>query len=281
MFEIGLTPCQRERDFFVKREDLACFTVEAEPSGAKVRQYAAMISAAPADAVLAVGCSAASCMQIYVAAMAAEYQRPAYIAVPKRRQRHACTQWCADKGANIIECVPGYPSVYRSRIKQRLRELGLTAVHWNPTAAALDTAAQVSNLPAATKRVVVPNGSGLTAAGIIGGLSVFKRQEIEVHIVSTHDTVGTVKQVLATVRKVFGDDCADGARVTWRGQCMPYQKPLFGKLQDGTLLDPFYAAKAVQFCQADDVLWITGRRPLASYEPEPPLGKALKALLRE
>jgi 1-aminocyclopropane-1-carboxylate deaminase/D-cysteine desulfhydrase-like pyridoxal-dependent ACC family enzyme len=266
MFEIGLTPCQHF-EFYAKREDLACFQDEAMPSGAKVRQYAAMIAAAPADAVLAVGCSAASAMQIYVAAMGEQLQRPAYIAVPRRKERHPCTEWCAKHGATIIETVPGYPSVFRARIRERMKELGLTAVPWSVRMAALDTAAQVANIPPEARRIVVPNGSGLTAAGIIGGLWQWGRQhDVEVHIVSTHDTVGTPAQVGRLVEKYFGGCAVKDARVSWRAQTMPYQKPAPAyTLADGTLLDPFYAAKAACYCGAEDVLWITGRRPLASY----------------
>jgi 1-aminocyclopropane-1-carboxylate deaminase/D-cysteine desulfhydrase-like pyridoxal-dependent ACC family enzyme len=266
MFENGLTPVQHF-EFYAKREDLACFYGEDMPSGAKVRQYLAMIAEAPADAVLAVGCSAASAMQIYVAALGAVMQRPAYIAVPRRKQRHPCTQWCADRGANIIETVPGYPSVFRARIKQHIAALGLTSVHWSTRVAALDTAAQVANVPPEARRIVVPNGSGLTAAGIIGGLWQCNRQhDIEVHIVSTHDSVGTVAQVGKLVDKYFGGCAVKDARVSWRAQTMPYQRAVCGvTLADGTLLDPFYAAKAACYCGAEDVLWITGRRPMASY----------------
>jgi len=265
MFEDGLTPVQHF-EFYAKREDLACFHGEEMPSGAKVRQYLAMIAEAPADAVFAVGCSAASAMQIYVAALGVVMQRPAYIAVPRRKQRHPCTQWCADQGAHIIETVPGYPSVFRARIKQHIDALGLTSVPWSTRVAALDTAEQVANVPAQARRIVVPNGSGLTAAGIVGGLWQWKMQHIEVHLVSTHDSVGTRPQVLKLVAKHFGDDAVDGARISWRAQTMPYQRAVCGvTLADGTLLDPFYAAKAACYCGAEDVLWITGRRPMASY----------------
>jgi hypothetical protein len=279
MFETGLTPCQHF-EFYAKREDLACFQNEALPSGAKVRQYAAMIAAAPVDAVLAVGCSAASAMQIYVAAMGEQLQRPAYIAVPRRAQRHPCTEWCAKHGANIIEVVPGYPSVFRARIRERMKELGLRAVPWDVAHAAFDTAEQVANVPPAARRIVVPNGSGLTAAGIIGGLWQLERQDVEVHIVSTHDTVGTLEQIGKMVTKHFGWRACKAAKVSWRAQTMPYQKPApRATLADGTLLDPFYAAKAACYCGAEDVLWITGRRPLASYEPPNVLATALRTLL--
>jgi 1-aminocyclopropane-1-carboxylate deaminase/D-cysteine desulfhydrase-like pyridoxal-dependent ACC family enzyme len=264
MFETGLTPCQHF-EFYAKREDLACFQDEATPSGAKVRQYAAMVARAPDNAVLAVGCSAASAMQVYVAALGEQLQRPAYIAVPRRKQRHPCTEWCVKHGAIIIETVPGYPSVFRARIRERMKELGLIAVRWNVRAAALDTAEQVANVPPDARRIVVPNGSGLTAAGIIGGLWQLGRQDVEVHLISTHDTVGTRAQVLKLVLKYFGEEAVKQARVSWRAQTMPYQRAVHNvRLADGMLLDPFYAAKAACYCLAEDVLWITGRRPLAS-----------------
>ena len=270
LYETGLTPVQQEPlGFWTKREDLACFVDEATPSGAKVRQYAAMIAAAPPEAVLAVGCSAASAMQIYVAAMGQRLHRPSYIAVPKRTQMHPCTRWAQEHGAEVLETVPGYPSVFRARIRERMHTLGLTPVPWDVKAAALDTAEQVANVPQAARRIVVPNGSGLTAAGIIGGLYLCCRLgRTEVHLVSTHDSVGTPQQVLTLVSRHFGHMAALYAKLTWRPQTMAYHRQMHGALADGTLLDPYYAAKAVGYCGEDDVLWITGRRPLASYRAE-------------
>jgi len=115
----------------------------------------------------------------------------------------------------------------------------------------------------------VPNGSGLTAAGIIGGLYLACRlRRTQVHIVSTHDSVGTPSQVLSLVSRYFGSMAAQYANISWRPQTMPYHKQMHGTLDDGTPLDPYYAAKAVGYCGEYDVLWITGRRPLASCRPK-------------
>src|SRR6516164_9075700 len=122
---------------------------------------------------------------------------------------HPCTKWAQEHGAQVLETVPGYPSVFRARIRERMHALGLTPVQWSVGWALFDTAKQVANLPMDARRVVVPNGSGLTAAGIIGGLYLACRlRRTQVHIVSTHDSVGTPSQVLSLVSRYFGSMAA-------------------------------------------------------------------------
>ena len=50
--------------WWVKRDDLAYYTSEDMPSGAKIRQYTAMIAQSPDDAVLAIGCHSVSATQV-------------------------------------------------------------------------------------------------------------------------------------------------------------------------------------------------------------------------
>jgi hypothetical protein len=258
----AMTPCVYyvAAGWWAKREDLACYTISELPSGAKVRQYAAMIAAAPADAVLAIGCSAASAMQVYVAGMHVTTGRPAYVVVPRRRVRHPSTTWAVAAGAHLEEVAPGYPSQYRARLRAWLAEQGRTAVPWDRRLAALDTAAQVANLPAAARRIIIPSGSGLTAAGVIGGLLGVQDDTTRVVVFAT-SRQGSLAHVRALAAKYFGPDTA-GIPVDYLAPRSPYDRPLRGvTLPNGTALDPWYAAKAVSICQPGDVLWITGRRP--------------------
>lgn len=61
-----LTRVDRFGDWYAKREDLAGYTGDGAPSGAKVRQYVGMIANSDPSATLMVGCSADSAMQVYV-----------------------------------------------------------------------------------------------------------------------------------------------------------------------------------------------------------------------
>lgn len=268
MTTADLTPCQFDDKLrcYLKREDLACFIKEALPSGAKVRQYLAMIANAPGDAVLAVGCTASSAMQVYVAAIAKLINRRAYITVPKRRVRTPSTEWSINTGATVFEVRPGYPNFVRAYMRQTLSDHRLTAVHWNSEYAIRDTAAQVANIPDHIQRIVIPNGSGLTATGVIGGLYQHNKK-LHVLIVSTCDSIGKPKHILKSVASLFGQFVADSANIAYQPQSSSYHKPIHASLADGTALDPFYAAKAVQYCSPTDLLWITGRRPIAACYP--------------
>jgi 1-aminocyclopropane-1-carboxylate deaminase/D-cysteine desulfhydrase-like pyridoxal-dependent ACC family enzyme len=255
-----ITPVETFGGWWAKREDYAGYTTRDAPSGAKVRQYAAMIDAAPPGTALIVGCSADSAMQVYVAHAGEARGRRAVIVVPARRQRSAATAWAAAHGATIDEVRPGYPSVYRSRARGYALALG-GAVRWDRDYAARDTAAQVVNLPAAARRIVIPTGSGLTAVGVIGGLIAAEREDVTVVCVAVSG-MATAADIGAGVARVFG--------VTYHGIAVdiiapnsPYGRP--GRpdaaLPDGTPLDPFYAAKALQYVADGDVFWVSGRRP--------------------
>lgn len=259
----ALTPVQAFEGWHAKREDLAGYTDEASPSGAKVRQYRAMIEAAPDNAVLGVGCSADSAMQIYVAHSAHVYGRRAYVVVPGRNDRTAATRYAAAMGAEIIEVSPGYPSVYRARLRALAGDLGVPMVRWDLGHAARDTAAQVVNLPADARRVIVPTGSGLTAAGIIGGLAAIERPDVEVVAVCVSGLASEAK-VRGSAEKFFGADAAAGARLHVIPPASAYGRPTAATLPDGTALDPFYAAKARDHVRPGDVFWVSGRRPAAA-----------------
>lgn len=254
----SLTPVHAHGGWWAKREDLAGYTGPDAPSGAKVRQYAAMIAASPDDAALMVGCSADSAMQMYVAHAAATHRRTGIVVVPKRAARSAATDYAASMGAEVVEVSPGYPAVYRKRMRELAGTLGVPVVRWDRRYAAHDTAAQIANLPEGARRVVVPTGSGLTAAGVIGGLHAAGRHDVAVVAVCVSPlAVGDV--IAETVAGMFGHGVTTPLDVV--PPASAYGKPIVGTLPDGTVLDPFYSAKALTHVGEGDVFWVSGRRP--------------------
>lgn len=244
--------------YWVKREDLACYVSPEYPTGAKVRQYNRMAAAAPGAAML-VGCTANSAMQIYVAAAARLHNRQGIVYVTGRRQRTAATQYAIDMGAEVIEVRPGYRSVCVARARVRMKELG-SVVMWNPKAAVLDTAAQCANLPADVRRVVVPVGTGAVTAGILAGLAMAGRPAVLVLGVTVSPIADLVK-ILKMAR------LATEAPLPWLTLVRhpsKYDAPGLAQLPDGTVLDPFYAAKAYSYLRPLDCLWPVGLRPAAA-----------------
>jgi hypothetical protein len=256
-----LTPLHTFGAWHAKREDLAGFSSLERPSGAKVRAYGRMIEALPEGLPLVVGCGASSAIQVYLADAARQYGREAHVAVPARAKRHPSTNWAEAAGARIHEIRPGYPSVVKARARLLCPE---PYVHWDARLAALDTAEQVANIPPGST-LVVPTGSGLIAAGIVGGLA---SAGIPAHVrLVAVGGRGKLSDVWALVAAFFGYEAGGppGLSVARIDPTGPYNRPVLAELPDGTPLDPYYAAKALPYVGAGDILWVIGRRPAAAW----------------
>lgn len=254
-----LTPIQQFDGWQAKREDHAGWLGPDRPSGAKVRAYGRMIEARPPGLPLVVGCGASSAIQVYIADAARRYGRQAYVAVPARKERHPSTQWAAAHGALITEVRPGYRSVVEDRARKIVPE---PYVHWDPALAASDSAEQVANVPPGST-LVVPTGSGLIVAGIIGGLCQ-EGKAAHVRIVGVGGRA-QLSTVYGLVRRLFGIDYLETAvEVSLVAAPMPYNTRVRAELPDGSPLDPYYAAKALPYVGPGDILWVTGRRPEAA-----------------
>ena len=254
-----LTRISHFGDWWAKREDEAYYTGLEYPSGAKVRQYAKM--AARGRAPMLVGCSANSAMQIYVAAAAKQAGVPGIIYTAARKYPTEATQYALAMGAEVNQVRPAYLSVCRARARERATQLG-HYIRWRPQLALEDTAAQVANIPEDVQRIVVPTGSGLTAAGVLLGLARLERYKVFVMAVAVSDMadpyeiVEMAKKALPPLAPLppLGIQRVDSKYDQWRAAILP----------DGTPLDPYYSAKALPYVQPRDCLWAPGLRPLVA-----------------
>lgn len=269
MWETGITPVHHFGYFLAKREDLACWTSIEMPSGSKVRQYQTMAAKTP-GAPMIVGCASHSAMQIYVAASAHQSKVPGIVYVPKRSKPTPATEYAKRYGASIHEIKPGYMSVLRAKAREHAKKLGQT-VRWDPKLAIDDTVDQCKALHQWTnvfKRIVVPTGSGLTAAGILAWTSLHYPQ-CEVLVVAVSPLADEIKIKLLASK-------TSGLPVAWLSplqlvRCSsPYGKAFYAKLPDETPLDPYYAAKAVPYLTRTDLLWIPGLRPVSAMPADNP-----------
>lgn len=263
-----ITPVDRFGKWYVKREDLACFKSSKFPSGAKVRQYEQMVRAIP-NVPMIVGCMANSAMQIYVAAAALAFGVPGIVYIPGRKERTTATDYALSLGTEVCEVRPGYPSVLRARARDRALQLG-KFVRWDRKLAIEDTANQCANIPKNVKRILVATGSGLTASGILVGLSRLGFFPTVV-AVSTSEMAKADKIISIAHLHLLPDNLPFGARLPdlelLRTESR-YGTPAISRLPDGTPLDPYYAAKALQFLRAGDCLWPVGLRPVAAMPKE-------------
>lgn len=248
--------------WWIKREDYAYHTSDLMPSGAKMRQLALMIEAAPPDAVLAMGCHAVSAMQVYIAAMGQLCKRKAYVAIPSRARESASAQWAEQHGAVVERVHPGYPNIYHAHIKKMTQ--GMQVVRWDNRIAAADTAQQVKNIPREAKRIIVPSVSGLAAASVIGGLVDHDRGDVEVVVAAVAEK--NMRTAIENLVLELFDYPPSMYKTSYEAKQMPYDRPFPMTLDvdGGVELDPYYESKVVRFLQPGDVLWAVGRRPAAA-----------------
>ena len=257
------TPVMDFGHYYAKREDLACATnLEIYPSGSKVRQYTAMAVVTP-SLPMVVGCSADSAMQIYVAAAAEAHGVEGIVYTAERAVPTDATRYAVARGAKVIHVRPGYLSVIRARAREYAMSLPSGCVRWDPRRAVEDTALQCGNIPDSVRRIVVATGSGLTAAGVLVGLARAGRWN-PVVAVAVSD-MATVERIMAAAQKVV-DGRLPHVRIIRVPQ--PYGRWVAAKLPDGTVLDPYYAAKVLPYVEKGDLFWIPGLRPLAAMPAE-------------
>lgn len=285
MLFTGITPIHEFNGIWVKREDLAYWSDLKYPSGSKVRQYLDMAHRSirkEGFPPCLVGCSANSCQQIYVAAAAKQLNTRGIIYTAKRKIRSSATDYCASLGAEIVEVKPAYLSVVRKQARQRAID-EKHVIEWDRIKAVEDTAAQYKNIPEGVKRIVIPTGSGLTAAGILVGMlqqlysPITKRDfissseldikstPIEIVIIATSPMASKTGIERLAMRVSQSSWVPD---ITFINPTIPYDTPVTAKLPDGTPLDPFYAAKAWRHVKSGDLLWPPGLRPVTSMPEE-------------
>lgn len=211
-----------------------------------------------------VGCSADSAMQIYVAAAARQFGVPGIVYTARRAKRSAATQYAIDLGCEVIEVGKGaYLSTLRSRAKARALEIG-DCVRWDPNGAIRDTINQCQNIPHGTQRVVVPTGSGLICAGVMAGLAKLGRWQVNVLAVAV-SKMATPEQIVGKAQTFIERDQRQPLpQLTYVRAAGKYEEWVAAVLPDGSVLDPYYAAKALHHVRPGDCLWLPGLRPLAA-----------------
>jgi len=68
--------------------------------------------------------------------------------------------------------------------------------------------------------------------------------------------------IVANARKLVGDQPLPDFYLV--RSSLKYEQFVISRLDDGTPLDPFYAAKMLPFVRDGDCLWLTGLRPVCS-----------------
>jgi 1-aminocyclopropane-1-carboxylate deaminase/D-cysteine desulfhydrase-like pyridoxal-dependent ACC family enzyme len=255
-----LTPIERHGHIWLKRDDL--YTAGGAHGG-KARACWALAQGAPG---LVTACSRISPQGAIVASIARALGIPAVV--------HTASGPYTDEmrvaeaaGAIIVQHRPGYTTVTRCRARADAEKRGWKCIPFGMECeeAVEETRRQVQNLSTGVQRIVIPLGSGMSAAGVLWGL---------------YDT-GQDIPVLGVL--VGGDPTKRLDRYAppmWRFQMRVERAPgMYTRgvdfSVDGVRFDPHYEAKCGSFLRNGDLLWIVGNREIAdASEPEGTTGAA-------
>lgn len=252
----GLTPVERHGGILVKRDDLYLL---GGSRGGKVRTCLALAEAAlagGAGGLVTAGARHSPQVNI-VATVGAQLGLPVRVHVPAARGLTAELAAAVAAGAELVEHRPGYNTVIVARAREdaAARSWGLIPFGMEHPEAVTQTAGQVASLDTmpVPARIVVPVGSGMSAAGILSGL---RQRGWDIPLLGI--VVGA-----SPVRRL--DIYAPG----WRDQLelrpagLPYGSPApYPQLGD-LALDAYYEGKCVTWLRADDLFWVVGRRETA------------------
>lgn len=248
-FTPELTPVEQHGEYFAKREDL---WTRSGASGAKSRLMFKLAEERNAAGIITAGARISP--QIERAALVARALGiPARLHTAEGKPTPEI-QTCRDAGATVLQHQAGRLSV----IKARLREDSEAHPDWLtvPFGVGLeeyaeDVAAQVANIPADVKRIVVPCGSGMSLAGILRGL---ERARIACDVLAVrlgHDPADYLEKFTTAAMR---------ARVTFADAVQGFDEHSPVTEWQGIELDPMYEAKCIPFLAPGDCLWCVGIR---------------------
>jgi 1-aminocyclopropane-1-carboxylate deaminase/D-cysteine desulfhydrase-like pyridoxal-dependent ACC family enzyme len=253
------TPVQELAGVLCKRDDL--FEAYGAPGG-KARTCLAILMREAVGGGTAVTASSRHSPQAIIVAMIAEgLGLGCRVHVPAAKGTAPELELAKAHGAEIVEHRPGYNSVI---VKRALEDVANDhrAAHVPFGMECLDAVGQtsmaVANMTwpegrswADVKRIVVPVGSGMTAAGLLHGLR--GRQLDHIPVVGVAVGADPVKRL-------------DGfAPYGWRDQLtLVYADPPYHEAVEASIggvpLDPIYEAKCMPYLEAGDLFWIVGIR---------------------
>lgn len=257
----ALTPIQRVGDFMLKRDDL--FHVKGVRGG-KVRTCWYLSHGA--DGLITAGARHSPQVSI-VSRIAKHLGVPCRVHVPRGKETMQ-TIHADENGAEIIRHFPGYNTVIVARARDDALahssyvEIPFGMECWE---AVHQTRKQTLNIPADTKRIVVPVGSGMTLAGVLWGL---KDMGLDLPVLGVSVGANPERRLDHYAPKGWRRNTV----LTLSGH--GYHDAIKADI-GGIDLDPIYEAKCLPHLLEGDLFWVIGHRDLIPESlhsnPEPPI----------
>jgi cysteine synthase len=259
-FDGELTPIQEHGGYPVKRDDL--FSIGGSRGG-KVRTCSVLAErakAAGAHTLVTAGSRQSPQVNI-VATLARQLGMACRIHVPSGKLTPELVA-ARSAGAELVQHTPGYNTVITSRAAKDGAAEGHAEIPFGmecPEAVEM-TASQVrsiAEMPVKPARIVIPVGSGMSAAGLLAGL---RKHDLSIPVLgvqvgadpserlNTYAPGWAHRLELAEAREDYHEAAAETR---------------LGDLQ----LDPIYEAKCLPYLRPGDLLWVVGIRETAVERP--------------
>jgi 1-aminocyclopropane-1-carboxylate deaminase/D-cysteine desulfhydrase-like pyridoxal-dependent ACC family enzyme len=282
----ALTPVEQRGDLLLKRDDLFAPFGPGGPNGGKLRQCHYLIAGKMKAGVKRVftGCSVHSPQGPIVASIASQFGLECLLYVGGKdvesASRHPMVALARKFGAKIVCCNSGRHSVLYHRINKDRESMSGMVVEYgvnlerNYKALVESTASQVQNIPPKVDRIVMTCGSGVSATGVIVGISMFEKEVGELVLVGTAPhRLEKIKGRLSSLEKITGKKYrADNIKYVdmFSDPGFSYEREEPASIE-GVILHPNYEAKVFAKYQkllkskalpeAQTLFWIVGAKP--------------------
>ena len=242
--------------FWMKRDDL--FEVAGQYGGkARTAWHIATTPNPPTEGLVTAGSRQSPQVNI-VAHIAKHLGLKCTIFTPKGKWTPEIRE-ALDCGARRVTCNPGFNTHLAFRAKRYAQRKGPS---WREIPFGMETMeavnqtmAEVQNIPREVKRIVIPLGSGMSAAGVLTGLLLewqfTKRRIPVVGVLVGADPTRRLDQYAPLFWKL---------EMEMVGSMKGYYKPATRTTLAGVKLDPHYEAKCIPYLMEDDLLWVVGLR---------------------
>jgi len=192
-----LTPVESKGGLWLKRDDMFAPFGPTGPNGGKLRQCYYLISGKmnPGAKRVFTGCSVHSPQGPIVSSISREFSLECLLYVGGKSvdaaSKHPMVAMAKGFGAKIVCCNSGRHSVLYHQIRKDRESLPGLIVEYgvnlekNYKALVESTASQVENIPQKVERIVMTCGSGVSATGVIVGISMFEKEVGELVLIGT------------------------------------------------------------------------------------------------
>jgi 1-aminocyclopropane-1-carboxylate deaminase/D-cysteine desulfhydrase-like pyridoxal-dependent ACC family enzyme len=248
--ELALTPVEQHGDLWLKRDDL--YVSPGGAIGGKARSAYALAVKGSGRGLVTAG-SKSSPQTSIVARIGRALGLPVRVHTPSGEPGAEIADAIA-AGAERVTHRPGYSNVVAARASKDAEALGCLYIPYGMETeeAITQTGGQTENIPREARRVVIAVGSGMSVAGVIAGIAARRAAFPDLELLGVRVGANPARQLSRYVPDW-------PAWASLETSPVDYNTRVEASV-GGVALDPIYEAKAVEYLQDGDLLWVVGHR---------------------